>query len=71
MYIHNYTCQVLTYLNNCLYQEIKSCGLLCYTEQASDSREEVTNRPRSGDGGTLSGGSAQPRISSQFKSRQK
>jgi len=54
--------------------------LLYYTEQTPDidvvndnqnSNEETTNEPGSDDGGTLSGGSAQTRISNQFKSRLK
>ena len=59
--------------SKCLYQGIKSCGLLYHTEQTPEidvvnndqnSREEPTNGPGSADGGTLSGGS-------HFKSRQK
>ena len=58
------------HLRKRLYQGIKSFGLLYHAEQASDSREEVTDQPGSADGGTLSGGSAHPKISSQFKSGQ-
>ena len=62
---------VLMYLSKCFYQEIKCCGLWYHTEQTleivvvnndQNSREETTNEPGSTDGGTLSGGSAKPRI---------
>ena len=77
---NNFTFLVLMYMSKLLCQKIKSCGLLYYTEQTPEtgvlgdnqnSREEVTNEPSSADFGTPSGGSEQPRISSQFKSRQK
>lgn len=58
--------------------EFESCGLLYYTEQATEidvvndnqnSERGMTSKPSSADDGTLIEGSARPRTSSHFKSR--